>query len=159
MSDELIALQETATQARAKAEELKAALTDASTDEERAAAVQADTDALTAESAFADAKAKADADAGGTQGGDAPKVGDACTTDGGDAGTMQDPNGDGALVCVITPAPANDEKKEEVDENQSRTDFVEGPVRTGDACVCPDGRDGTVTVFAGNMAVCLPNQG
>jgi hypothetical protein len=65
MSDELTALQETATQARAKADELKAALTNESStfEEDQAAAAQADADATAAESAFADAKAKADADA------------------------------------------------------------------------------------------------
>jgi len=145
MSDELIALQDTATQARAKADELKAALTDASTDEEKAAAEQADQDATTAESAFAEAKAKADAEAGGAQGGDAqPKAGDACTTDQGLNGTLTEQ--DGALVCVVNVV-------------EGHSDFAKSGARAGDACVCPDGRPGTVAVFADNLAVCLPNQG
>ena len=45
------------------------------------------------------------------------------------------------------------------DPSASRTGFVEGSARTGDACVCPDGRPGTVNVFAGGLAICLPNQG
>ena len=76
MSDELNALQETAAQARAKADELKAALTDASSDEERAAADEAEKAAAEAESAFADAKAKADAEAAAQGGGDAEKQGE-----------------------------------------------------------------------------------
>lgn len=44
-----------------------------------------------------------------------------------------------------------------VDSDESRTGFVKSSARTGDACTCPDGRPGTVTVFAGNLAVCLPN--
>lgn len=63
MSEELQALQDTATQARAKADELKAALTDTSSDEERQTAEEAEKAAVDAESAFAEAKAKADADA------------------------------------------------------------------------------------------------
>ena len=62
------------------------------------------------------------------------------------------------------PAPPADDPgaggaAEVLNGNDSRTGFVETPARTGDPCVCPDGRPGTVTVFAGNLAVCLPNQG
>jgi hypothetical protein len=100
MSDELKALQETATQARAKADELKAALTDDSSDEERTAADDAEKAATEAEGAFADAKAKADAEAA-AQGGDAqPKAGDACTCPDGRVGTLHaNDTGDG-FVCI-----------------------------------------------------------
>jgi hypothetical protein len=88
MSDELKALQDTAEQARAKANELQAALTDASTDEEKAAAAAAEQAAVDAESAFADATAKAAAEAA-AQGGDAlPKAGDACICKDGRPGTV-----------------------------------------------------------------------
>jgi hypothetical protein len=63
MSDELKALQDTATQARAKADELKAALTDESSDEEHSTADEAEKATTEAESAFAEAQAKAAADA------------------------------------------------------------------------------------------------
>ncbi len=46
MSDELNVLQETAAQARAKADELKAALTDQSSKKERTAAENAEADAV-----------------------------------------------------------------------------------------------------------------
>lgn len=146
MSDELTALQDTATQARAKADELKAALTDDSSDEDKEAAAQAETDATTAESAFADAKAKADADAA-AQGDDAPKVGDVCTLPDETEGVLAEQ--DGKLVCVSKeqpPAP---------DANESRTGYVTGK-RPGDACECPDGRKGTVHKFDDGL-VCIPN--
>jgi hypothetical protein len=98
MSDELTALQETAEQARAKANELQAALTDASTDEEKAAAAEAEQAAVEAESGFADAKAKADAEAAAQGGGGEPKAGDACTCPDGRVGTLHDQ--DGTLVCL-----------------------------------------------------------
>ena len=98
MSDELTALQDTATQARANADGLKAALTDESSDEERAAADVAEQAAVDAESAFADAKAKADAEAA-AQGGDAqPKAGDPCTCPDGRVGTVHIL--DEGLVCL-----------------------------------------------------------
>jgi hypothetical protein len=97
MSEELNALQETAEQARAKANELEAALTDASSDEERAAAADANNVAVAAESAFATAKAEADA-AASAQGGDAPKAGDPCKCPDGRDGTLNDQ--DGTLVCL-----------------------------------------------------------
>src|SRR3954447_6406971 len=111
MSDELNALQETAAQARAKADELKAALIDTSSDEERAAADEAEKAAVDAESAFADAKAKADAAAAAQGGGAAEqKVGDPCVNADGIAGTLQ--NADGTFVCVVEPA---------ADAHESRT--------------------------------------
>jgi hypothetical protein len=103
MSDELKALQDTATQARAKADELVAALTSESSEEEQTDAKGAEQAAIDAESAFAEAKAKAEADAAAQSGsGSGPK--------------------------------------------------------TGDSCVCPDGRPGTVHVLDEGL-ICLPNQG
>jgi hypothetical protein len=116
MSDELKALQETALQARAKADELKAALNDQSSDEDWKAAEQAETDATTAESAFADAQAKADADAAGAQPDDAAKVdevsdasrtgyaekglraGDKCICPDGRTGTVH--SFDAGMICI-----------------------------------------------------------
>lgn len=113
MSDELNALQETATQARAKADELKAALTEASTDEDKEAAAAAETVAVDAESAFADAKAKADADAAAqaeaaANNGSADdsrtgfvknaRAGDECTCPDGRKGTVH--KFDEGLVCI-----------------------------------------------------------
>jgi hypothetical protein len=104
MSDELNALQETAAQARAKANELKAALTDASSDEERTAAQEAETAATDAESAFAEATAKAGTDSAAQSGkGEIPadaKVGDACTCPDGRPGTVQAGSEEGTLVCL-----------------------------------------------------------
>jgi hypothetical protein len=112
MSDELNTLQETAATARAHADELKAALTDASTDEEKAAAEAAETAAVEAESAFTDAK-KVVADAAGAAGSengaeieqsgeqvDAPKIGDACTCPDGRPGTVQAGAEENTLVCL-----------------------------------------------------------
>lgn len=111
MSDELKALQDTATQARANADELKGALTDASSDEERAAAEEAEKAAVDAESAFADAKAKADAEAT-AQGGAAgavsengetlanAEIGDSCTCPDRRPGTVQAGSEEGTLVCL-----------------------------------------------------------
>jgi hypothetical protein len=68
----------------------------------------------------------------------------------------------GAVESTDDAGGAADEttvESTEIDPNVSRTDFVGSAARTGDACTCPDGRPGTVTVFAGNLAVCLPNQG
>ena len=99
MSDELNALQETAVQARAKADELNTALTDASSDEERAAAADANNVATAAESAFADAKAKADADAAAQAGGAATvKAGDSCMCPDGRTGTVH--TYDQGLICI-----------------------------------------------------------
>jgi len=99
MSDELTALQDTATQARAKADELTAALNDASSNEERAAVADANNVATAAESAFADAKAKADADAAAQSGGAvAPKAGNACKCPDGRAGTVH--SYDTGLICI-----------------------------------------------------------
>jgi hypothetical protein len=99
MSEELKALQDTAEQARAKANELKAALTDASTDEEKAAATDAEQAAIDAESAFADATAKAAADAAAQAGAAGqPKTGDPCTCPDGRAGTVHVL--DEGLVCL-----------------------------------------------------------
>ena len=81
MSDELTALQETATQARAQADQLKAALTDASSDEETAAATAAKQAATDAESALAEAQAKAEADAAAAQGGAGAKKEDGAAPD------------------------------------------------------------------------------
>jgi hypothetical protein len=89
MSDELKTLQDTATQARAKADELKTALTDASSDEERTAADEAEQTATDAEKAFADAKAKADEEAG-DQG------------EGAGAGTGKAPNADESRTGFVT---------------------------------------------------------
>jgi membrane protein involved in colicin uptake len=130
MSDELNVLQESATQARAKADELKAALTDVSSDEERQAAEEADKAATDSESTLADAKAKADADAAAQAEADAKAKADAEAADqGGDAAT-----------------PGSDE---------SRTGFVTN-ARPGDECTCPDGRKGTVHKFDEGL-VCIPN--
>jgi hypothetical protein len=121
--DELKALQETATQARTNADELNAALTDASTDEERALAADAIEAATTAETAFNDAKAKADADAAQAEadakakadadaaaqqaGNDASRTGyadkglragDACTCPDGRTGTVH--QYDAGLICI-----------------------------------------------------------
>ena len=102
MSDELNALQETAVQARATANELNAAITDTSSDEERDAAKAAEQVALTAESAFADAKAKADVDAAAHGGDDAEKTtvkaGDTCTCPDGRTGTVH--SYDEGLICI-----------------------------------------------------------
>jgi hypothetical protein len=160
MSDELNVLQETATQARAKADELKAALTDQSSKRERTAAENAEADAVKAEAAYADATAKAEAAA---QGGDAqPKVGDPCTNADGVTGTWQQaPEG---MICVVEPPPAPPAPpKEEAgatvpDANESRTGFADAGLHPGDACVCPDGRTGTVQRFEVGL-ICLPNQG
>jgi hypothetical protein len=95
MSDELTALQQTAEQARAKADELKAALTDASSDEDKAAAEQADTDATAAESAFSTAQAAEEA----AQAGAALKAGDACVCPDGRPGTLWSDGADG-FVCL-----------------------------------------------------------
>jgi membrane protein involved in colicin uptake len=158
MSDELNTLQETAAQARAKADELTATLTPESSDEEKTAADEAEKAAVDAESAFAEAQAKATADAeaeakakadaeAAAQGGDAPKAGDPCTDADGVTGTLQD-DGTGNLVCVVEQAP---------DANASRTGFVDSG-RPGDECTCPDGRKGTVHRFDEGL-ICLPNQG
>jgi hypothetical protein len=115
MSDDLTALQEAAVQARAKADELKAVITDASSDEEKAAAVDAETVATSAESAYADAKAKADAAAldqsNGGAGGTSPdadasrtdfvsgaRAGDECLCPDGRKGTVH--KFDEGLVCI-----------------------------------------------------------
>jgi hypothetical protein len=147
MSDELNALQETALQARAKADELSAALTDASSDEEREAAKGAEQAALTAESAYADAKAKADAEAAAQGGGSAEKVGDTCTLPDGTEGVLVEQ--DGALVCVS-------KEKLAADAEASRTGFADKGLHAGDACVCPDGRNGTVHSFDAGL-ICIPN--
>jgi len=145
MSDDLNALQETAAQARAKADELTAALTTESSDEERTAAEEAETAAVDAESAFATAKAEADA-AAAAQGGEVPKAGDTCTLPDGSEGVLAEQ--DGQLVCVSKEAPG-------VDANASRTGFVSNG-RPGDECTCPDGRKGTVHKFDEGL-VCIPN--
>jgi uncharacterized membrane protein YqiK len=150
MSEELTTLQTTATEAKAKADELKAALTEASTDEDRAAATTAEDAAVAAEAAFAEAKAKADAEAGDGSGEVTPKAGDVCTLEDGTEG-VQTEQADGSLVC---------EAKKVEEEDASRTGYVKGAgVKQGDSCTCPDGREGTVTIFADGLAVCLPNQG
>ena len=146
MSDELNALQDTATQARAQADELKAALTDESSDEERQAAEEAEKAAVDAESAFADAKAKADADAADLGGGE-PKAGDTCTLPDGTEGELVEQGGQ--LECV------SKEKLPAPDANASRTGFVSN-ARPGDECTCPDGRKGTVHSFDTGL-VCIPN--
>jgi hypothetical protein len=135
MSDELNALQETATQARAKADELKAALTDESStlEEDQAAAAQADTDATAAESAFAEAKAKADADAEAQAKADADAAAAAAAAQNADT----------------TDTTATDDA--------SRTGFAEKGLRAGDACICPDGRAGTVHQYDAGL-ICMPNQ-
>src|SRR4051812_34866368 len=53
---------------------------------------------------------------------------------------------DAGGAAVQTTAPAADE---------SRTGFVSN-ARTGDACICPDGRKGTVHSFDAGF-VCIPN--
>lgn len=116
MSDDLTILQTAADEAKAKAEELKAALTDTSTDEDRAAADEAEKAAVAADAALAEAKAKAEEEANGS--------------------------GD------VQPGAAT--------KDVSRTAYVPGG-KQGDACTCPDGRKGTITVFADGVAVCLPN--
>lgn len=121
MSDELNTLRETATQARAKADELKAALTDESSKEDKAAAEQADTDATAAESAFAEAKAKADADA------------------------------------AEAAAQGAGGKKDEDTGDSSRTGYAAKGLRAGDACICPDGRKGTVHQYDAGL-ICMPNE-
>ena len=40
----------------------------------------------------------------------------------------------------------------------SRTGYAEKGLKAGDACVCPDGRKGTVHRFDAGL-ICLPNQG
>ncbi len=112
MSDKLIALQETAIQARAKADELTAALTDKSSDKELAAAEKAEKAAVNAENEYADAKAKADADAaaqsdaGAEQTPDASRTvfvsnaraGDQCICPDGRKGTVH--KFDAGFVCI-----------------------------------------------------------
>jgi hypothetical protein len=136
MSDELTALQDTATQARAKADELKAALTDESStfEEDQAAAAQADADATAAESAFAEAKAKADADAQAA----AQAAADATAA----------PAAAQSADTADTPAAVTD---------ASRTGFADKGLRAGDACVCPDGRTGTVHQYDAGL-ICMPNE-
>ena len=136
MSDELIALQDTATQARAKADELKAALTDESStlEEDTAAAAQADTDATAAESAFAEAKAKADADA--------------------EAGAQAETD---ATTAAETAQSADTTGTQAEVTDASRTGFADKGLRAGDSCVCPDGRVGTVHGFDMGL-ICIPNQ-
>jgi hypothetical protein len=134
MSDELTALQETATQARAQADELTAALTDESSDEERDAATAAEQAATDAESALADAKAKAEADAAAAAEAEAKAKAEAeaAAAAQGGAGAKQQPTAE-----------------------ESRTGFVKN-ARPGDECVCPDGRKGTVHRFDEGL-VCIPN--
>jgi len=149
MSDQLNTLQETALQARAKAEELKTALTDQSTDDERQAAEEAEKAAVDAENAFADAKAKAEADAASqSNSGAEQKIGDPCVNADGVAGTLQR-DADGSFVCIVEPAT------ETPNADESRTGFVETG-RPGDTCVCPDGRTGTVHRFDEGL-ICIPN--
>jgi hypothetical protein len=146
MSDELIALQDTATQARAKADELKAALTEASSDEERAAADQAQLAAVDAEGAFADAKAKAEADAAAAAAAEA------------EAQAKAKAEADAAAAAAQGGAGADQTKDDGVtpDANASRTGFAEKGLRAGDECICPDGRKGTVHSFDAGF-VCIPN--
>ncbi|HEX3861294.1 MAG TPA: hypothetical protein VHY35_06330 [Stellaceae bacterium] len=134
MSDELTALQETATQARANADKLKSALTDQSSAKERTAAEKSEAAAVEAEAACADAKAKADAEAKAQADADAQAAADAKAKADAEAAaqTGAAPNADG-----------------------SRTGFVSG-VRAGEECVCPDGRKGTVHKFDEGL-VCIPN--
>jgi len=138
MSDELNVLQETATQARAKADELKAALTDKSSKKDRDAAQDAEADAVEAEAACADAKAKADADAA------AKAQAEADAKAAADAKAKAD--ADAAAAAQSGAATSADE---------SRTGFVTG-MRPGDQCTCPDGRKGTVHKFDEGL-VCIPN--
>jgi hypothetical protein len=122
MSDELNALQETAVQARTKSDEQNAALTDASSDQERAAAADANNVATAAESTYADAKAQAEADAAARGGGGAE----------------------------------NKNESGIPDANKSRTGYADEGLHAGDACVCPDGRKGTVHKFDQGL-ICIPN--
>jgi membrane protein involved in colicin uptake len=151
MSDELTALQNTATQARAKADELNAALTEASSDEEKAEAAQADTDATAAESVFVDAKAKADADAAAQAEAEAKAKADADA-----AAAAAEADAKAKAEAEAAAAAQGGAGAEQVpDAGESRTGFVRN-ARPGDACQCPDGRKGTVHRFDEGL-VCIPN--
>jgi hypothetical protein len=45
----------------------------------------------------------------------------------------------------------------EVTEDASRTGYADKGLRAGDACVCPDGRKGTVHQYDAGL-ICIPNQ-
>jgi hypothetical protein len=42
-------------------------------------------------------------------------------------------------------------------EDASRTGYADKGLRAGDACVCPDGRTGTVHQYDAGL-ICMPNQ-
>jgi hypothetical protein len=148
MSDELTALQETAAQLRAKADEVKATLTDASSNEERATADEAEKAATDAESVFAEAQAKAEADAAAaTAEAEAKAKADA------DAEAQAKAEADAAAQGG---AGADEGTGEAPDANESRTGFVDKGFHSGDACICPDGRKGTVHSFDAGL-ICIPN--
>jgi hypothetical protein len=56
------------------------------------------------------------------------------------------------------PAPEAEPEAAPANADASRTGFAEKGLRAGDACVCPDGRKGTVHRFDAGL-ICLPNQG
>lgn len=129
MSNESIeTLTQAVTDARSKADELKAALTDASTDQDRADAAAAEEAAVEAEKALAGAKAAAEAAQGGggaDNGSEGPKGGD----------------------TPLSGAP---------DADASRTGFVSKGA-PGEECICPDGRKGTIHKFDDTGLICIPN--
>jgi hypothetical protein len=45
----------------------------------------------------------------------------------------------------------------ETPSDESRTGFAEKGLRAGDACICPDGRAGTVHQYDAGL-ICMPNQ-
>jgi hypothetical protein len=89
-------LTQAAAEARAKANELKAALTDTSSQEEQDAAAEAETAAVEAETALTDAQAAAADQSGGGAAG--PKVGDTCQCSDGRTGTVH--SYDEGLICI-----------------------------------------------------------
>jgi hypothetical protein len=133
MSEELQALQDAATEAREKADELNGVLTEDSSDEDRQAANEAEQAAVAAETAFAEAKAKADEDAG-AQGGEGEP---------------------GAEERAAAAEAGDTQEGTAPDADASRTGFVTN-ARQGDECICPDGRKGTVHKFDEGL-VCIPN--
>ena len=54
----------------------------------------------------------------------------------------------GAAETTVAPSEVTD---------ASRTGFADKGLRAGDACVCPDGRNGTVHQYDAGL-ICMPNQ-
>jgi len=52
---------------------------------------------------------------------------------------------------------AADTSATETHADASRTGYAEKGLRAGDACICPDGRKGTVHQYDAGL-ICIPNQ-